>query len=86
MDLGGPLVRTFLLKRQLHDKPCERCGLLYDEREPACPHCGDLDAGGLRALLAENEREKEGTAATGRIFLFIGAVLAVLVLIGVLSL
>lgn len=85
MDVGG-LARAFLLKDQLHDKPCQRCGLLYDQREPACPHCGDLDAAGLQALLAEKDREKAGNAAMGRIFLLIGVALAAFVLVGLLSL
>lgn len=86
MDLGGLLARGFLLKDQLHDKPCERCGLLYDARESACPHCGGLDAAGLHMLLAEKDREQEGNASMGRIFLLIGAVLAAFVLVGFLSL
>jgi ribosomal protein L37E len=86
MELGGLLARGLLLKDQLHVRPCERCGQHYDTREPTCPHCGGLDADGLRALLAEKDREKEGNAGMGRIFLLIGAVLAALVLIGVLSL
>ena len=86
MNLGGLLARAVLLKDQLHVKPCKRCGLHYDDREPACPHCGGLDDNGLKAMLAEKAQEREGNAAMGRVFLLIGAVLGVLVLIGILTL
>lgn len=77
----GLLARAFLLKDQLHIKPCPRCGLHYDQREPACPHCGTLDDQGLKALLAEKARQHEGNAAMGRTFLLIGALLGIFVLI-----
>ncbi|HWU84201.1 MAG TPA: hypothetical protein VN028_02570 [Rhodocyclaceae bacterium] len=85
MDVGG-LARAFLLKDQLQVKPCSRCGLHYDQREPKCPHCGDLDAEGLDALLAEQEGARAGNARMGRIFLLIALVLGVIVLLGVLNL
>ena len=84
MNLGF-LLRAALLKDQLHIKPCRRCGLHYDERTPGCPHCGDLDDEGLKAMLAEKDLEREGNAAMGRIFLLIAAVLGAFVLIGFLS-
>ena len=79
-------LRALLLKDQLHIKPCERCGLHYDKRESTCPHCGDLDDEGLKAMLAEKEEEREAGVPMGRVFLLIGAVLGVLILIGVLGL
>lgn len=85
MNLGF-LLRAALLKDQLHIKPCPRCGLHYDQRETACPHCAGLDEDGLRALLAERERQQAGNAAMGRVFLLIAAILGVFVLIGFLSL
>lgn len=85
MELGG-LLRAFLLKDQLHIKPCPRCGLHYDQRQPACPHCGELDERGLEALRAERARQHEGNAAMGRLFLLIAALLGAFVLIGLLSL
>ena len=85
MNLGF-LARAALLKDQLHIKPCKRCGLHYDERVPACPHCDGLDASGLNALLAEKQKEREGNVAMGKGFLVIGAVLVAFVLVGILSL
>lgn len=85
MDIGI-LARAFLLKDQLHIKPCPRCGLHYDQRQPDCPHCGELDDSGLKALFAERERQQEGNAAMGRLFLLIAALLGVCVLIGLISL
>lgn len=86
MNLGGLGLRALLLKDQLHIKPCVRCGLHYDEREPECPHCSGLSSEALKAMLEEKELEREGNAPMGRIFLLIGFVLAVLVLIGALKL
>lgn len=85
MDLGF-LLRAALLKDQLHIKPCRRCGLHYDQRQPDCPHCGELDDSGLKALFSERERQQEGNVAMGRFFLLIAALLGVCVLIGLLSL
>ena len=85
MSLGF-LARAFLLKDQLHIKPCSRCGLHYDHRKPACPHCGELDADGLAALLRTKADEREGNVAMGRVFLVIAAVLGGMVLIGLLTL
>lgn len=85
MNLGF-LLRAALLKDQLNIKPCPRCGLHYDQRETACPHCAGLDENGLQALLAERDRQQEGNAAMGRTFLLIAALLGVFVLIGFLSL
>ena len=86
MSLGGFGLRALLLKDQLHIKPCKRCGLHYDEREPECPHCSTLGPEALKAMLEERELEREGNASIGRIFLLIGAVLGVLVLIWALKL
>jgi ribosomal protein L37E len=77
-------LRAFLLKDQLHIKPCERCGLHYDKREAMCPHCGDLDDDELRVMLAEKEEERKAGVPMGKVFLLIGAVLGALVLIGLL--
>lgn len=85
MSLGF-LARAYLLKDQLHIKPCERCRLHYDHREPACPHCGDLDTDALKALLQAKDREREGNAAMGKLFLVIAAILSAFVLFGLLSL
>lgn len=85
MELGF-LARALLLKDQLHIRPCPRCGLHYDQRKPACPHCGELDDTGLKALLGEREKQHEGNAAMGRIFLLIAAILGLFVVIGMLSL
>lgn len=82
----GILARALLLKDQLHIKPCRRCGLHYDQRAPACPHCGTLDDQGLKALLAEKARQHEGNTAMGRTFLLIGALLGIFVLIVFLQL
>lgn len=82
----GLFARVWLLKDQLHIKPCKRCGLHYDQREPTCPHCGELDDAALAAMLAEKAHEREGNAAMGWIFLLIAAVLGGLVLLGILNL
>lgn len=86
MSLGGMGLRALLLKDQLHIKPCVRCGLHYDEREPACPHCSGLSAEALKTMLEEKELEREGNVPMGRVLLLIGVVLAALVLIGTLKL
>lgn len=85
MNLGF-LLRAALLKDQLQIKPCPRCGLHYDQREPTCPHCADLDDKGLQTLLEERDRTREGNAAMGRVFLVIAAVLGAFVVVGLLSL
>lgn len=85
MNLGF-LLRAVLLKDQLHIKPCPRCGLHYDQRKPACPHCSDLDEHGLQVLHEEQEKRHAGNAAMGRVFLLIAALLAILVLLGLLRL
>lgn len=85
MNLGF-LLRAALLKDQLHIKPCPRCGLHYDQRETACPHCASLAENGLRVLLEERERQQAGNAAMGRAFLLIAALLGIFVLIGFLTL
>ena len=85
MDLGF-LLRAALLKDQLHIKPCRRCGLHYDQRQPACSHCGELDEHGLVTLQAKREQQRQGNAVMGRAFLLIAALLGVCVLIGLLSL
>jgi hypothetical protein len=85
MDVGF-LAKAWLLKDQLHIKPCQRCGLHYDQRTPACPHCGDLDDAALKVMLEEKDRERQGNAAMGRVFLVIASVLGAFVLIGLLSL
>lgn len=86
MSLGGFGLRAWLLKEQLHTKPCERCGLHYDHREAECPHCSTLGPEGLQALLAQKALEREGNRPMGLVFLVIGALLAAFVLLGVLAL
>ena len=86
MSLGGFGLRALLLKDQLHIKPCVRCGLHYDEREPECPHCSSLGQEALQAMLAGKEQEREGNRSLGRLFLLLGAILAAFVLIGMLAL
>lgn len=86
MSLGGFGLRALLLKDQLHTKPCKRCGLHYDQREPICPHCSELDDASLSVMLAEKEEVRKAGVPMGRVFLLIGFVLGALVLIGVLKL
>ena len=86
MSLGGFGLRALLLKDQLHIRPCARCGLHYDEREPECPHCSALSDEDLQTLLEEKEREREGNVPMGRVFLLLGVILAAFVLVGVVTL
>lgn len=78
MSLFGLLARTALLKEQLHTKPCGRCGLLFDHRQPHCPHCHNLDDHQLARLLERKAQEHEGNARLGRWLLLGAAMLAAL--------
>lgn len=84
MSIPGLLGSAASLKRKMGQKPCERCGLLYNpKRKDKCPHCGDLDDQGLKRLQERLAREHRGHRVLGFWFA-VGAafILFVLVLAG----
>ena len=85
MGIGGLAARAALLKEQLRQKPCPRCGLHYDPVKLAqCPHCGNLDERGLARLLEQREARFEANRALSIRF-FVVALILLLVMIAVLS-
>ena len=63
---------------------CERCGLRYAEREPACPRCADLSDAQVDELLAQRAREQEGGQQLGTGMLIAAGLGLVLLLIVIL--
>ena len=79
MSIGGLIARAALLKEQMKKKPCKRCGLNYNQdKEAQCPHCGNLDIRGLKALLEKKEREYQGNKRLGQWFLFTAVLILML--------
>lgn len=61
-------------------KKCRRCGLRYPRSEQSCPHCEHLSDDEVEQLKLEFEAEKEGNANLGRLFLYIAALLLLLMI------
>jgi predicted ATP-dependent serine protease len=69
------------MKRKMGQRPCERCGLLYNPKKKGkCPHCGDLDEQELERLLTRLDRQHKAHRQLG-VWFAGGAVVIVLVLI-----
>jgi hypothetical protein len=61
-------------------KKCRRCGLYYPRREQSCPHCEHLSDDEVEQLKLEFEAEKEGNANLGKLFLYIAALILLLMI------
>lgn len=65
-------------------RKCERCELQYDIEEQECPHCHNLTDAEVVLLKEKMENEAEGNSSLGSIFLFIAAVIIIVMLVEVL--
>lgn len=85
MGLVGLAARAALLKEQLKQTPCDRCGLHYDHvKLAACPHCGDLDEQGLTRLRGRRESEFRANRQLGAKFIIV-TVIIVFIMVAVLA-
>lgn len=85
MGLWGLAARAALLKEQLKQRPCVRCGLHYDHVKAAtCPHCGDLDERGLARLQERRETGFRANRQLGTKF-FIATMIIVFIMVVVLA-
>lgn len=76
MSLGFSIARALLLKRQMNDKPCPRCGLCYNPATTEhCPHCAHLSDRDLQKLAADQEAAKHANKMLGFWFMLAGVVI-----------
>jgi len=66
-------------------KKCARCGLQYDIEEDECPHCHNLSDAEVALLRQKVEKEAQGESRLGVIFLYIAAVILIVMLAEVLT-
>ena len=64
---------------------CERCGLRYPRKAPACVHCTGLTDREVALLRARHEHERLGGANLGRLFLYVAALLLAGILTALLT-
>ena len=76
MNLGGLGARAAL--KQKPTKPCNRCGLRYEEDADKCVHCGDISDANLSDFKEGIEAQKDAEANLGSIFLVITLALGIL--------
>lgn len=76
MDLRKPMANAKLKKLVKEMKSCGRCGLHIQTGETTCSYCGELSDDELKVFLKTVERERSSFGMIGRLFLFVGLVLA----------
>ena len=62
-------------------KKCKRCGLRYAAKEGSCSHCTGLTDKEVEELKDQYQNERAGNANLGVLFLFVAALIAVVVVI-----
>lgn len=60
---------------------CERCGLYFPKSEENCIHCHDLSDSELIKFKEKISKEHKGNASLGKLMLFTGAVVFLLVVL-----
>lgn len=67
--IGGLIGRAILLREQMKEKPCKRCGLNFDPvKIDKCPRCTELNEKELAILFEKRESESSGNRNLGTWF------------------
>lgn len=78
MSLPG---KIFLVKNQMGEKPCDRCGMIYNQkRRKRCPHCYGLSDSELKAMLENKELIHQSNKKIGYLFVIAALFLFFLIL------
>ncbi len=81
MSLGALFLKLAQHGSRKSLQPCPRCGLLYPVDLARCPHCGDIDATTLERFKATLEQRRAANANLGRLFIYAGVLLFLLLIL-----
>ena len=84
MDIIGLIAKALSMPK--FTKPCERCGLHYNEDECECPHCVDITSEfELNVFKEKIELEKQAGGKLGQLFFMVALMIGVLLLLSILE-
>lgn len=76
-----PVLLPVLIRRS---RRCERCGLRFPRKKIQCPHCADLGDREVLDLKERMQEEQQGHANLGKLFYFIAAIVAAVLVLALL--